>query len=67
MDAAMTRTPKEAEEGRLNLLVGADGDLFNRMRPLLGTFAENIFHAGEVGAGHTLKLLHNFVSIAARP
>lgn len=33
MDAAMTRTPKEAEEGRLNLLVGADGDLFNRMRP----------------------------------
>lgn len=63
MDAAMTRTPKEAEEGRLNLLVGADGNLFNRMRPLLGTFAENIFHAGEVGAGHTLKLLHNFVSI----
>lgn len=63
MDAAMTRTPKEAEEGRLNLLVGADGDLFNRMRPLLGAFAENIFHAGDVGAGHTLKLLHNFVSI----
>ena len=62
MDAAMTRTPKEAEEGRLNLLVGADGDLFNRMR-LLGTFAENIFHAGDVGAGRTLKLLHNFVSI----
>ncbi len=63
MDAAMTRTPKEAEEGRLNLLVGADGDLFNRMRQLLGAFAENIFHAGDVGAGHTLKLLHNFVSI----
>ena len=63
MDAAMTRTPLEAEQGRLNLLVGADGDLFNRMRPLLGAFAENIVHAGEVGAGHTLKLLHNYVSI----
>ena len=63
MDAAMTRTPREAEAGRLNLLVGADDELFNRMRPLLGAFAENIFHAGEVGAGHTLKLLHNYVSI----
>lgn len=63
MDAAMTRTPVEAEQGRLNLLVGAEDELFTRMRPLLATFAENIFHAGGVGAGHTLKLLHNYVSI----
>ncbi|WP_265499525.1 NAD(P)-dependent oxidoreductase [Paracoccus beibuensis] len=63
MDAAMTRTPVEAEQGRLNLLVGAGDDLFARMRPLLDCFAENIFHAGDVGAGHTLKLLHNYVSV----
>lgn len=63
MDAAMTRTPVEAEQGRLNLLVGAEADLFAQMRPLLEAFSENIFHAGEAGAGHTLKLLHNYVSI----
>ncbi|WP_416173515.1 NAD(P)-dependent oxidoreductase [Cypionkella sp.] len=63
MDAAMTRTPMEAEQGRLNLLVGSDDDTFARMRPLLETFSENIFHAGGTGAGHTLKLLHNYVSI----
>lgn len=63
MDAAMTRTPLEAEEGRLNLLVGADEALFAQMRPLLEAFSENIFHAGRVGAGHTLKLLHNYVSV----
>jgi 3-hydroxyisobutyrate dehydrogenase-like beta-hydroxyacid dehydrogenase len=63
LDAAMTRTPKEAEEGRLNLLVGAPRALFDEMRPLLASFAENITHAGEVGAGHTLKLVHNFVSL----
>lgn len=63
MDAAMTRTPKEAEEGRLNLIVGAPEALFTATRPLLETFAENIAHAGEVSAGHTLKLLHNFVSL----
>lgn len=64
LDAPMTRTPKEAAEGRLNLLVGAEPDLFSAMQPLLSAFAENIFHAGhEAGAGHTLKLLHNYVSL----
>ncbi|TVP46975.1 MAG: NAD(P)-dependent oxidoreductase [Halomonas sp.] len=63
MDAAMTRTPKEAAEGRLNLIVGAPKPLFDETLPLLQSFAENIAHAGEVGAGHTLKLLHNFVSL----
>ncbi|MGE6579651.1 NAD(P)-dependent oxidoreductase [Vreelandella aquamarina] len=63
MDAAMTRTPKEAAEGRLNLIVGAPKVLFDDMHPLLEAFAENIAYAGEVGAGHTLKLLHNFVSL----
>ena len=63
LDAPMTRTPKEAAEGRLNLLVGGDAALFAECRPLLACFAENIVHAGPVGAGHRMKLLHNFVSL----
>jgi 3-hydroxyisobutyrate dehydrogenase-like beta-hydroxyacid dehydrogenase len=63
LDAPMTRTPKEAAEGRLNLLVGGDAALLARWRPLLTCFAENITHAGPVGAGHAMKLLHNYVSL----
>jgi 3-hydroxyisobutyrate dehydrogenase-like beta-hydroxyacid dehydrogenase len=63
LDAPMTRTPKEAAEGRLNLLVGGDKALFDECRPLLACFAENISHAGPVGAGHRMKLLHNYVSL----
>ena len=63
LDAPMTRTPKEAAEGRLNLLVGGDAALFAECRPLLACFAENISHAGPVGAGHRMKLLHNYVSL----
>ena len=63
LDAPMTRTPKEAAEGRLNLLVGGDKALFDQCRPLLATFAENISHAGPIGAGHRMKLLHNYVSL----
>ena len=65
MDAAMTRTPNEAMQGRLNLLVGGDAELLQACRPLLSTFAENIVHAGAVGAGHRMKLLHNFVSLGS--
>jgi 3-hydroxyisobutyrate dehydrogenase-like beta-hydroxyacid dehydrogenase len=63
MDAAMTRTAKEAAEGRLNLLVGGEADVLERCQPVLRCFAENIVHAGPVGAGHRMKLLHNYVSL----
>jgi 3-hydroxyisobutyrate dehydrogenase-like beta-hydroxyacid dehydrogenase len=63
LDAPMTRTPKEAAEGRLNLLVGGDAALFEECKPILACFAENITHAGPIGAGHRMKLLHNYVSL----
>ncbi|WP_233237769.1 NAD(P)-dependent oxidoreductase [Bordetella sp. LUAb4] len=63
LDAPMTRTPKEAAEGRLNLIVGGDPALFEQCLPLLRSYAENITHAGPVGSGHRLKLLHNYVSL----
>ena len=63
LDAPMTRTPNDAAAGKLNLLVGGGTDLFQECGPLLACYAENIVHAGPVGAGHQLKLLHNFVSV----
>ena len=63
LDAAMTRTPKEAEEGRLNLVVGGDAAVLNEVRAVLETFTENIFHVGALGAGHKLKLINNFLGL----
>jgi 3-hydroxyisobutyrate dehydrogenase and related beta-hydroxyacid dehydrogenases len=63
LDAPMTRTPKEAAEGRLNLLVGGGRQLFNECLPVLRCFAENVTLAGPIGAGHRMKLLHNYVSL----
>jgi len=63
LDAPMTRTAKEAAEGRLNLIVGGDRQIFDHVQPLLGAFAENISYAGASGAGHKMKLLHNYVSL----
>lgn len=63
LDAPMTRTPKEAAEGRLNVIVGGDRAVFDEYRSLLACFAENVVYAGPTGSGHRLKLLHNYVSL----
>ena len=63
LDAAMTRLPQHARAGTLNLLIGGDPALLARVRPLLESFSENITHIGGVGAGHRMKLLHNYVSL----
>ena len=63
VDAPLARTPKEAEEGRLNAMVGADDATFERVKPVLAAFCENIFHVGPPGAGHTLKLVNNFMAL----
>jgi 3-hydroxyisobutyrate dehydrogenase-like beta-hydroxyacid dehydrogenase len=63
IDAPLARTPKEAEEGRLNTMVGASDADFEKVRPVLAAFCENIFHVGPPGAGHTLKLVNNFMAM----
>jgi 3-hydroxyisobutyrate dehydrogenase-like beta-hydroxyacid dehydrogenase len=63
IDAPLARTPKEAEEGRLNTMVGADAADFERMRPVLAAFCENIFHVGPPGHGIVLKLINNMLAM----
>ena len=63
IDAPLARTPKEAEEGRLNTMVGAETADFERARPLLAAFCENIFHVGPPGHGVVLKLINNMLAM----
>jgi len=63
LDAPFSRTPKEAEEGRLNCMVGGERALFNSLRPVLDAFCENAFYIGPQGAGHQLKLFNNLLSM----
>jgi 3-hydroxyisobutyrate dehydrogenase-like beta-hydroxyacid dehydrogenase len=64
VDAPLSRTPAEAEQGRLNTMVGADDATFEKVRPVLSAYCENIVHAGPPGHGLVLKLINNFVAQA---
>jgi 3-hydroxyisobutyrate dehydrogenase-like beta-hydroxyacid dehydrogenase len=63
VDAPMTRTSQHAEDGCVNTMLGGDAATIADVRPLIETYAENIFIGGEVGSGHRMKLLHNYISL----
>jgi len=65
VDAPLARTPVEAEQGRLNTMVGASDADFARLLPLFkGVWAENVVHVGGPGAGHTIKLCNNMLAMS---
>ena len=63
IDAPLSRTPKDAWEGTLDVMVGGDTASVARARPILEAFAGRIVETGPVGTGHTMKLLNNFLSM----
>jgi 3-hydroxyisobutyrate dehydrogenase len=62
LDAGISGGAAAAEKGTLTIMVGGDADALERVRPLLATFSERVFHMGAVGSGHTTKLLNNFLN-----
>jgi 3-hydroxyisobutyrate dehydrogenase-like beta-hydroxyacid dehydrogenase len=61
IDAPVARTRAAAEAGTLAVMVGAEKDVFDRVRPLIATFASDITHCGPVGCGQVVKILNNMV------
>lgn len=62
-DAPLGGTPANAAAGTLSAMVGAEPEVFARVAPVIGAFAVKVTHVGAPGAGHTLKLLNNFLSL----
>lgn len=63
IDAALGRTPAHAKDGLLNIMAAGDPDTFDKVKPVLDEQGENVFHLGPLGAGHTTKLINNFMGM----
>jgi 3-hydroxyisobutyrate dehydrogenase-like beta-hydroxyacid dehydrogenase len=63
VDAPLGRTPKEAEEGNLDAMVGADDATYAKVEPVIQCWAGNITRTGGTGSGHKMKLLMNFMAM----
>lgn len=63
IDAPLGRTPAHAKDGLLNIMAAGDEATFNKVKPVLEDQGENVFHLGALGAGHTTKLINNFMGM----
>lgn len=68
VDAGISGGAKAADAGTLTIMAGGSPAALARLGPVLAAFARQVHHLGPSGAGHTAKLLNNYlngVSLAA--
>jgi len=63
IDAPLGRTPAHAKDGLLNIMAAGDQATFDKVKPVLDIQGENVFYLGALGAGHTTKLINNFMGM----
>lgn len=59
LDAPVSGGTDGAEAGRLTVMVGGEGEVLDRVRPVLDALAAKVVHVGPVGAGHAVKAVNN--------
>ena len=63
LDAPLGRTPAHAKDGLLNIMCAGDKAGYDKVKPVLDTLGENVFHLGALGNGHTIKLINNYYAM----
>lgn len=66
IDAPVSGGVSGAEQGTIAIMIGASEPLFEKVKPAFESISPNIFHAGETGAGHAMKLINNMISSCIR-
>lgn len=61
IDAPVARTRAAAEAGTLSVMVGGEASVFEKVRPLIAHFANEITLCGPVGCGQVVKILNNMI------
>lgn len=66
IDAPVSGGVSGAEQGTIAIMIGAPEALFEKIKPVFESISPNIFHAGEIGSGHAMKLINNMISSCIR-
>ena len=61
LDMPLTRSDRAAESGTMLVMGGGDTEIFEACRPILKTFATDIFHLGPFGSGQVGKMVNNTI------
>lgn len=64
LDAPVSGGVKRAVDGSLAIMAGGPAEAVERVKPVLAAMGKSIFPTGQVGSGHAMKCLNNYVSAA---
>jgi 3-hydroxyisobutyrate dehydrogenase len=62
LDAPVSGSPKMALEGSLTLMVGGSKEAYEKCKRIFESLGKTIHYIGDVGSGHTVKLINNIMS-----
>lgn len=65
VDAPVSGGAAAAEKGELATMVGADREVYERVKPAFKRWASLVIHAGEPGAGTRMKLARNMLTFTS--
>jgi 3-hydroxyisobutyrate dehydrogenase-like beta-hydroxyacid dehydrogenase len=65
IDAPVSGGGGAAEKGELAVMVGAEREVYERVKPAFKQFASMVVHAGEPGAGTRMKLARNMLTFTS--
>lgn len=65
VDAPVSGGAAAAEKGELATMVGADREIYERIKPIFKRWAALVVHAGEPGAGTRMKLARNMLTFTS--
>lgn len=65
VDAPVGRLAAHADRGECLFMVGGSPEDFERVKPMLEAMGSTIHHCGAVGAGIRMKVVNNYLAIAA--
>ena len=66
LDAPVSGGKAGAASGNLAVMVGGEREVYERVKPILDSFGDKVFYAGEIGAGSVAKLVHNMIGHGVR-
>lgn len=66
IDAPVSGGPKGANQGNIAIMVGGTKTQFSIVKSIMDDISSNIFYAGEVGSGHSIKAGNNLLNLICR-
>ena len=66
IDAPVSGGPRGAHQGNIAIMVGGTESQFVTIKPIMDDISSNIFYAGKIGSGHSIKAGNNLLNWICR-